>query len=152
MSSKEIAELVEKRHDNVKRTMDTLGYKGVIRFTQFEEMVKAGVSERGVTTYHVNKRDSLIVVAQLCPEFTARIVDRWQELEALHNDPMRQLADAVLLSQQVIAQKNEEIAILQRTKAQISDKKTAAAMQTASVKSREVNKLKDELGVGRMSL
>jgi hypothetical protein len=23
----------------------------------------------------------LIVVAQLCPEFTARIIDRWQELE-----------------------------------------------------------------------
>jgi phage regulator Rha-like protein len=30
----------------------------------------------------VNKRDSYVVVAQLCPEFTARLVDRWQELEA----------------------------------------------------------------------
>lgn len=28
------------------------------------------------------KRDSIIVVAQLSPEFTARLVDRWQELEA----------------------------------------------------------------------
>ncbi|WP_320153006.1 hypothetical protein [uncultured Tolumonas sp.] len=28
------------------------------------------------------KRDSIIVVAQLCPEVTARLVDRWQELEA----------------------------------------------------------------------
>lgn len=27
------------------------------------------------------KRDSIVVVAQLCPEFTARLVDRWQELE-----------------------------------------------------------------------
>lgn len=27
------------------------------------------------------KRDSLIVVAQLCPEFTGAIVDRWLELE-----------------------------------------------------------------------
>ena len=27
------------------------------------------------------KRDSIIVVAQNCPEFTARLVDRWQELE-----------------------------------------------------------------------
>jgi phage antirepressor YoqD-like protein len=28
------------------------------------------------------KRDSYVVVAQLSPEFTARLVDRWQELEA----------------------------------------------------------------------
>ena len=28
------------------------------------------------------KRDSIVVVAQLSPEFTARLVDRWQELEA----------------------------------------------------------------------
>ena len=35
-----------------------------------------------ISVYNLCKRDSLIVVAQLCPEFTARIVDRWQELEA----------------------------------------------------------------------
>lgn len=37
---------------------------------------------RATQVYQLGKRDSLIVVAQLCPEFTARIVDRWQELEA----------------------------------------------------------------------
>lgn len=31
--------------------------------------------------YLVGKRDSYVVVAQLSPEFTARLVDRWQELE-----------------------------------------------------------------------
>lgn len=36
----------------------------------------------------LNKRDSLIVVAQNCPEFTARIIDRWQELEAAVNNPV----------------------------------------------------------------
>lgn len=34
-----------------------------------------------VFTGEKGKRDSIIVVAQLSPEFTARLVDRWQELE-----------------------------------------------------------------------
>ncbi len=33
------------------------------------------------------KRDSIVVVAQLSPEFTARLVDRWQELEAENVEP-----------------------------------------------------------------
>lgn len=31
--------------------------------------------------YHINKRDTYVIVAQFSPEFTARLVDRWQELE-----------------------------------------------------------------------
>ena len=34
MSSREIAELVEKRHDNVRRTIDALEKKGIIEFPQ----------------------------------------------------------------------------------------------------------------------
>nr|WP_287838013.1 phage antirepressor KilAC domain-containing protein [Halomonas sp.] len=78
MSSREIAEVVESRHDNVKRTMESLQERGLIAFTQTEEKT-AG---RPAAVYHVNKRDSYVVVAQLSPEFTARLVDRWQELEA----------------------------------------------------------------------
>ncbi|WP_036234063.1 phage antirepressor KilAC domain-containing protein [Marinobacterium litorale] len=78
MSSREVAELVEKRHDNVKRTMESLSEKGLIAFTQTEEKATGG---RPGTVYLVGKRDSYVVVAQLSPEFTARLVDRWQELE-----------------------------------------------------------------------
>jgi phage antirepressor YoqD-like protein len=35
-----------------------------------------------VSEYQIGKRDSYVVVAQLSPEFTARLVDRWQELES----------------------------------------------------------------------
>ncbi len=36
------------------------------------------------------KRDSIIVVAQLSPEFTARLVDRWKELEEERSRPKSQ--------------------------------------------------------------
>jgi len=81
MSSREIAELVDQRHDNVKRTIETLALRGVVTLPQIEEVPNQGPGPKTIGIYRLGKRDSLIVVAQLCPEFTARIVDRWQELE-----------------------------------------------------------------------
>jgi len=79
MSSQEIANVVKRRHDNVKRTMEMLQNKELISITQIEEPTKGGGKPK--TIYYVNKRDSYVVVAQLSPEFTADLVDRWQELE-----------------------------------------------------------------------
>lgn len=78
MSSREIAELVESRHDSVKRSMETLRDKGIISFTPAVETSHEGAGARPVEVYFVGKRDSYIIVAQLSPEFTARLVDRWQ--------------------------------------------------------------------------
>jgi phage antirepressor YoqD-like protein len=77
MSSKQIADVVDKRHDNVKRTIETLAKQGVISQPQIEDGNKSanGVIEK---LYMVNERDSYVVVAQLCPEFTAKLVDYWQ--------------------------------------------------------------------------
>lgn len=79
MSSKEMADLTEKRHDNVKRLVESLATQGVIQHPQIEE-VKNHLGQK-VKEYQISKRDSYVVVAQLSPEFTARLVDRWQELE-----------------------------------------------------------------------
>ncbi len=83
MSSREIADLVEKRHDNVKRTIETLVDRGVIVRPQIEDEqdVDTMGRKRTASVYYLEKRDSFVVVAQLSPEFTARVVDRWQELE-----------------------------------------------------------------------
>lgn len=81
MSSREMAVVTEKRHDSVKRTMESLRDKAIISFTQSVETSHDGAGSRPVEVYLVNKRDSYIVVAQLSPMHTARIVDRWQELE-----------------------------------------------------------------------
>ena len=81
MTSREIAELVEKRHDNVKRTIETLAERGVFDIPQIEEYLDS-LGRGGNTEYILGKRSSMIVVAHLSPEFTARLYDRWQELEA----------------------------------------------------------------------
>lgn len=84
MSSREIAEVVRSRHDNVKVTIERLVDKGVIiqPAMQDEPGSDSIGRQRPISVYRLDKRSSLIVVAQLCPEFTAKIVDRWQELEA----------------------------------------------------------------------
>ena len=80
MSSDEMAKLTETRPDNVKRTIETLVARGIIQHPQIEE-VKNHLGQT-VKLYQVCKRDSFVVVAQLSPEFTGRVVDRWLELEA----------------------------------------------------------------------
>ncbi|MBD7962132.1 phage antirepressor KilAC domain-containing protein [Comamonas avium] len=80
MSSLEISDLVESRHDNVKVTIERLAARGVIQLPALQE-VRNHIGQI-VSVYPLEKRDSYVVVAQLSPEFTARLVDRWQELEA----------------------------------------------------------------------
>ncbi|HCP54572.1 MAG: phage antirepressor protein [Pseudomonadaceae bacterium] len=81
MSSREIAKVVGSRHSDVVRTIDRLIEKKVVSGCA----PSAYTHEQNGQTYHeylVSKRDSFVVVAQLCPEFTAALVDRWQELES----------------------------------------------------------------------
>ena len=78
MSTREIAQLLGKQHSNIKVSAERLSEKGTIALqgSTFEH------SGNHYQEYLLNKRDSLILVAQNSPEFTAAIVDRWQELEA----------------------------------------------------------------------
>lgn len=107
MTSLEIAELVEKRHDNVKRTIVTLASKDVIRSPQIEVLERINNLGFAVNDEvykfagEEGKRDSIIVVAQLSPEFTARLVDRWKELEEERSRPKSQaelIAEMALLN------------------------------------------------------
>lgn len=84
MSSREIAELVESRHDKVKQSIERLVSRGVIAQPPMGDVLEAAANGRTYTTQgcHVGKRDSFVVVAQLSPEFTARVVDRWRQPEA----------------------------------------------------------------------
>lgn len=95
INSAEIARMVGKRHDNVRRTIATLIQNGLISSPQievFEEINNLQLPvarEVFVFSGEKGKRDSIIVVAQLSPEFTARLVDRWQELENAAPKPVK---------------------------------------------------------------
>lgn len=97
MSSLEISDLVESRHDNVKVAIERLAARGVIQLPALQE-VRNHIGQI-VSVYPLEKRDSYVVVAQLSPEFTARLVDRWQELEAKQGPALPQtMAQALRLA------------------------------------------------------
>ena len=116
MSSRELASLTEKRHDSVKRTMSTLAENGVISYPQIVDGPKSanGVVEK---QYLVGKRDSYVVVAQLSPEFTARLVDRWQELENQQQFKVPQtLPEALRLAADLADQVQQQQAVIEHQK------------------------------------
>ena len=86
MSSREIAELTGKRHDNVMQVIRALVTDQILT----PESQESSFEHRGNTyaCWDLSKRDSLVLVARLSPEFTARIVDRWMELEKQTARPM----------------------------------------------------------------
>lgn len=120
MTSLEIAELVEKRHDNVKRTIEMLVNTSVIVQPQIEDeqstdkMGRTRTTQVYVFTGEQGKRDSIIVVAQLCPEFTARLVDRWQELEAQVAQPVFDISNPYHLLQAIETQAKQNIELTQK--------------------------------------
>ena len=111
MSSREIAELVNSRHDDVKRSIDRLAQNGVIVQppTADEHSEDTMGRTRITVVYLLDKRSSLIVVAQLCPEFTARIVDRWQELEAQQAANLPAIPQTFAQALMLAAQQAQEI-------------------------------------------
>ncbi|EMD3342033.1 phage antirepressor KilAC domain-containing protein [Escherichia coli] len=112
MTSIEIAELVESRHSNVKVSIDRLVKRGVIKPPALQHTNI--INDLGVITgkryFYVfegeqGKRDSIIVVAQLSPEFTARLVDRWRELEETAVNIPKTLPEALRLAADLAEQK-----------------------------------------------
>ena len=114
MSSREIAQLCQKPHDNVLKLIRSLIDGGIVKSTTPHQYMHPQ-NGQWYTEFLSDKRDSLVVVARLSPEFTAAVIDRWQELETQSNSPAlpnfadpvqaaRAWADAVEKQQLAIAQ------------------------------------------------
>ena len=108
MSSQQISELVDSRHDKVKQSIERLAERGAIQLPPLGE-VKNHLGQ-AVSVYRVCKRDSFVVVAQLSPEFTAALVDRWQELEQDAPRPMTQAELIAASANQLVAIERQQAA------------------------------------------
>jgi anti-repressor protein len=85
MSSREIAELVDARHNDVVATIDRLFAKGLLRSSR--ETRREATGGRPVDVYDLCERDTHLVVAGYSDEYRARVIDRWQELERRQTQP-----------------------------------------------------------------
>lgn len=103
MSSREIAQLVESRHSDVCTAIERLVSRGAISGYTAVPYTHPQNGQQ-YREYQVNKRDSYVVVAQLSPEFTARLVDRWQELENCSSIP-QSLPEALRMAADLAEQK-----------------------------------------------
>lgn len=153
MSSRDIAELVGARHDNVRRTVERLAERGVIALPPLEEKPTDGrPTLEYVFSGERGKRDSIVVVAQLSPEFTARLVDRWQELERFVRASIPALPATYAEALRALADESEaKLALVARVEADAP--KVAFAEQVAAapdaITTAEAAKL---LGTGRTRL
>ena len=153
MTSREIAELAEARHNDVVATIERLFDKGLLRSSRKTRPETTG--GRPTDVFDLVERDVYLVISGYSDEVRSRIIDRWQELEQRVSE--KQKFDPAALTRIDIlklAMESEEGRIKAEaerdqaiaTKAQIGSKREATAMATASLAKRETEKLKDQLG------
>lgn len=108
MSSREIADLVEARHNDVITTIERLFNKGLLRSTRKTRREATG--GRPTDVYDLIERDTHLVVAGYSDEHRARVIDRWQELEAQVAPPVAMPSYAEAL--RLYADQIEQTAVL----------------------------------------
>jgi len=135
MTSLEIAELVEKRHDNVKRTIETLVNSGVIVQPQIEDGIKSAngiIPKLYVFEGDQGERDTTIIVAQLSPQFLGQVVDQWRFLKQQvleMNKPSYMIEDRVERAKKWI----EEETAKQQIEAKLIEAKQVIEVQQVDV-------------------
>lgn len=113
MTSQEIADLTERRHDNVMRDIRTMlaelhGEGGVLSFEDTHTNHQNGQS---YPIYRLPKRETLILVSGYKLTLRAAIIDRWQQLEQQAANPFLTMDRAGLL--RVALESEEKVAALE---------------------------------------
>lgn len=115
MTSREIAGLCGKRHDNTVLVIKDLIERGLLKNTTPQQYTHEQNGQQYIQ-FLSDQRDSLVIVARLSPEFTAAVIDRWQELEAQASAPVipATLSEALRLAAdqaEVIEQQQSRLAL-----------------------------------------
>lgn len=116
MSSREIADICEARHNDVIVTIERLINEEVLRLGRNTARAhQADGGGRPTMVYDLTKRDCLVVISGYSAALRAKIIDRWMALEAAAPAPAlpRSFADALRLAadqQDVIAAQAEQLA------------------------------------------
>lgn len=140
MSSIEIAELTGKRHDHVmvdiEKMLNDLG-KAAPDFsgTAFYEVNNA---KRSRKIYNLPKRETLILVSGYSVAMRARIIDRWQELEAKGKPDLSTDVGKLLLIQEMAAKQLELIS---------ENKRISESLSIAAPKAEFVDSFVDSTGL-----
>lgn len=154
MTSLEIAELVQSRHDDTKRSIMRLADRGVIACPPVAVVQKEANNRLYDIDVYIfsgeqGKLDSITVVAQLCPEFTAALVKRWYELENQNKLP-QSFAEALQLAADQAKQLELAAPKVQYFDTVVERSNLLNATQVAQKVGMSavcMNKLLDELGV-----
>lgn len=135
MTSQQIADLVQLRHDNVKRTIETLVNSGVIVQPQIEDGIKSAngiIPKLYVFEGDQGERDTTIIVAQLSPQFLGQVVDQWRFLKQQvleMNKPSYMIEDRVERAKKWI----EEETAKQQIEAKLIEAKQVIEVQQVDV-------------------
>ena len=126
----EIAQIVHTEPRNVKLSIERLANKDVIQLPPMAKVEnKQSLSPNRFSDAYVfsgeqGKLDSITVVAQLCPQFTALLVKRWYELESQAAKPVElsrmDLIQLALAAEQENQALKNHVAVLE-PKAQVMD-------------------------------
>lgn len=149
MSSREIAIMTDKQHSKVMRTIEDMIDRGVAKMATLSPYVNKQ-NGQSYNEYRLDKRDSLVLVARLSPEFTAAIVDRWQELEANQSPVIPQTLSEAL---QLAADQAKQLELAEPKVAFVENLVERDNLMTATqvgqkhkMSAVKINKFLDELG------
>lgn len=134
MTLKEITDLLEVRHNNAMRVVsEMLENQDFGSATQIEYLITVGKgAKQTITTYQLNKRQSIAVAAKLNTSLLMRIIDRWQELEDANKEPLT-LAEITLIHAQRLVNIEREQRRLAQQQAQVAAEHTVIKAQLSAL-------------------
>lgn len=112
MTSREIADLTGSSHDNVLKTVRSLVDKGLVSGN--ETPYTHPQNGQTYTEFRLSYRDTMVVVSGYSVELRAKIIDRWQQLEADAADPVKALADPAKLRHVLLGYTEKVLALEQQ--------------------------------------